>query len=341
MIKSWTIALRPSRRRFAPPQDDDNLLMKSTISRHPEERTGAAGTRLEGRTPSAPQLAGRQFIGLFGLGSNTGRSYAATLLRIVLYPLAAAIILALALFNLSGPSGGHTPLDAVFGILMQFGLIVAAGAAVLRGVVQSHRRPWQSLVAPDLRIDWRRLTIGLGVQLAILGGEFGAVAVLAGLPLRAALPAAPPAALLALILIPLQSASEEVLFRGYLTQAVGRLVRSRVLIALVVALVFGGLHLTSHGPLTIPYFAVFSLVLSAVSLRDDRLELAIGGHTGVNLFGFGAGGLLSVGPAAIGLGSDAGTFNWVSIVALTANGALFYGLTRLLVRVLCRPPSLV
>jgi membrane protease YdiL (CAAX protease family) len=287
----------------------------------------------------AARQYGRQFIGLAGLGINTGRSYAAALLRILLYPLAAAVVLALVVVvaNL----GGLALPDAIVGILTQFGLIVAAGAAVLRGLVRSHRRPWQSLVAPDPGIDWRRLSIGLGVQLALLAGEFAGVAVLAGLRLRAGLPAALPAALLALVLIPLQSASEEVLFRGYLTQALGRLVRSRVLIALIVALLFGGLHLNSHGPLTIPYFAVFSLILSVVSLRDDRLELAIGCHTGVNLFGFAVGGLLEIGPAAIGLDSQAAAFNVASIALLAVNGALFYGLTRLLIRVFCKPRSTV
>jgi uncharacterized protein len=289
----------------------------------------------------AARQYGRQFIGLAGLGINTGRSYAAALARIVLYPLAAAIALGLTVvaINFADWPPDLIALNPVIGIITQFGLIVAAGAAVLRGVVRSHRRPWQSLVAPDLRVDWRRLSIGLGVQLAVLAGEFAAVAVLAGLPLRVGLPAPLSATLLALIVIPLQSASEEVLFRGYLTQAIGRLVHGRGVVALIVALIFGGLHLNSHGLLTIPYFAVFSLILSVVSLRDDRLELAIGCHTGVNLFGFAAGGLLGIGPAAIGLNSQAAAFNVASIALLAVNGALFYGLTRLLVRVFCKSPS--
>ena len=44
-------------------------------------------------------------------------------------------------------------------------------------------------------------------------------------------------------------------------------------------------------------------------------------------------------PAVVGAGDGGMPFNWAAIVALVLNGALFYGITRLLVRVFCRPPS--
>ena len=72
--------------------------------------------------------------------------------------------------------------------------------------------------------------------------------------------------------IPPQAASEGLLFRGYLTQALGRIIRSRVLIAATVGLVFSLLHFNAHGPLTVPYFFVLSLIFSLVSLRDERLR---------------------------------------------------------------------
>ncbi len=46
-------AVRPSRRRFAPPQDEGEVLLPQTSFPHPEERP--QGARLEGRT--APVLA--------------------------------------------------------------------------------------------------------------------------------------------------------------------------------------------------------------------------------------------------------------------------------------------
>src|SRR6266446_5060675 len=310
--------------------------MPCTNLPHPEERP--SGARLEGRASALPRRPrGWQFIDLAGLGSNTGRSYAAALLRIVLYPLAVAVLLGLAV-ALGAVVGHPLPgsMDPIVGILIQYGLIVVAGFAVLRSVERSHRRPWRSLVAPDLSIDWRRLAIGGGVQLAILGGELALLHALSGWPWRFAIAAGLPFFLLAVLLIPLQSASEELLFRGYLTQALGRIVRSRILIAATVGALFGVLHLNTHGPLTMPSFFVLSLIFSLVSLRDDRLELAIGGHAATNLFAFGVANASLIGPGAVGGGGASMAFNWAAIVALMLNGALFYGITRLLVRLCAR-----
>jgi CAAX protease family protein len=275
---------------------------------------------------------GWKFIDLAGLGSNTGRSYLAALLRIIFYPMAFAALLGAAM------SLGHppAPIGRLLGILLQFGPIVVAGIVLARSVARIHRRPWQSLIAPDLRIDWRRLAIGLGAELAILAGQLALVHALTGWPWTLSMAAAAlPVLALGAVLIPLQAASEELLFRGYLTQALGRIVRSRLLIAAVVALVFGLLHLAAHGPLTVPYFLVLSLVFSLVSLRDERLELVIGGHAAMNLFAVVAANSGMVGAVIGNTEGSAAPFNWASIAVLLVNGALFYGTTRLLVRFFC------
>lgn len=282
-----------------------------------------------------PEARGRgwQFIDLAELGSNTWGSYGAALLRVVSYPLAFTALLALFGVTVGPRLGGSWA--AVGAAVLQFGPIVVAGAALLRGVAHSHRRPWRSLIAADLRLDWRRLAIGGGVEFAILGGQLALVVALTGWRWRFSLPAALPLFALAVLLIPLQAASEEMLFRGYLTQALGRVVRSRVLIAVAVGVVFGLLHFNTHGPLTMPYFLVLSLIFSLVSLRDERLELAIGGHAAMNLFGFAAANSTLVGPGSVGLDTAAMPFNGAAIAVVIVNGAIFYGATRLLVRLFC------
>ncbi len=274
---------------------------------------------------------GWEFIDLAGLGSNTAHSYAAALARTISYPLAVAAVLGAVagIGHLSGSSA------AAVGVLLQYGPIVVAGGAVLYSVERSHRRPWLSSIALDRRIDWRRLAIGCGVELAIVLGQLALIHAVTGWPWKFVLPAALPLVAVTLLLIPLQAASEEILFRGYLTQALGRVLRSRVLIVLIVALVFGMLHFNAYGPLTLPYFFVLSLIFSLVSLRDDRLELVIGGHSAMNSFAVVTASFSPLAPGIVGIEEGALPFNAAAIVVLLVNGALFYGLTRPLVRLFC------
>ncbi|MDP3715838.1 MAG: CPBP family intramembrane metalloprotease, partial [Burkholderiales bacterium] len=92
-----------------------------------------------------------------------------------------------------------------------------------------------------------------------------------------------------LLLTPLQCAAEELVFRGYLMQAAGRLCRHPVVPALFSSAVFTLPHLYNPevaayglGIMAANYFAM-GLLLAVVTLRDGRLELAIGAHAGNNL----------------------------------------------------------
>ena len=137
-----------------------------------------------------------------------------------------------------------------------------------------------------------------------------------------------PVLTLAFLLTPLQAASEEILFRGYLTQALGRIFRSRYKIVVAVGVIFAVLHFNAYGPLTMPYMFVVSLIFSLTTLRDDRIELAIGAHTAQNW--------LSVGSIdSLVNGHTAFQITWPYLLAVVLHGILFYGLTRLLVRLTC------
>jgi len=273
---------------------------------------------------------GWRFIDLAALGRNTWRSYVATLLRVIFLPLAfLALVVAGLFFVDAGPllRDSEVPTSV---IALATGSVIVMGLGLVWGVVRSHRRPWMSLISPDLRLDWRRLAIGAAVGGALLALSVGLGRLVAGEPSPAASAITLPGLLVVLLLVPLQAASEEMLFRGYLTQALGRVLRRRAVIAVVVGLLFGAVHLNAYGPLTIPYLLVLSLVYSAVSLRDERLELVIGAHTANNWLAIGAFGAL--GAAGRGVRLD-----WPAFAILIVNGALFYGITRALVRRFCQP----
>jgi membrane protease YdiL (CAAX protease family) len=265
---------------------------------------------------------GSTFIGLAALGINSRRAYIISLLRIVFYPHVFLILAGLLAAWLAFPK----QLSPVAMVILIFGYIIAGGVAVIQSVVRTHRRPWRSLISVQLTVDWRRLAIGAAVQAVLIGLLLVPADLLAGQPMRP-LPA-PPVLVLALLLTPLQAATEEIVFRGYLTQALGRIFRSRAKIIVAVGILFAMLHWNTYGPLTMPFMFLFSVLMSLVSLRDEGLELTIGAHTAVNWMGVGEIGVMVSGHAPAQV-------TWQHFPALAIGGIMFYALTRLGIRLLC------
>lgn len=276
-----------------------------------------------------PPAWGWRFIDLAGLGVNTWRSYGLTLLVVVVVPVVFLALAFVAIFG-AAAAGLLSQQDARFAVIVTaFTSLVVAGLVLAWSVRRFHRRPWRSLISPDLSLDWRRLAIGAGVQTALLLLVVYLGHRLTGQPWRLRLTTGLPLLFVLLLLIPFQAAAEEMLFRGYLTQALGRVVRSRIVIALVVGLLFGLLHFNAYGSLTVPYLAVLSLIFSLASLRDERLELTIGAHTAMNW--------LAVATGALGASQSEIQIAWPALLLVLAHGALFFALTRLLVRLICDP----
>ncbi len=95
---------------------------------------------------------------------------------------------------------------------------------------------------------------------------------------------------LALLLLPLQTSAEELVFRGYLPQWMGLRARRIWLPLIVPALLFGLLHIanpevSSYGFwLTMPLYIGIGLLLGWVTLRSQGLEMAFGLHLANNLY---------------------------------------------------------
>ena len=99
-----------------------------------------------------------------------------------------------------------------------------------------------------------------------------------------------PVLVVALLLLPLQVAAEEIVMRGYLMQAVALLSKHRWIPLLVTSLLFGLLHFANpetgeFGFLPAMYGYIFmGLFLGLITLLDDGLELPIGIHFANNLY---------------------------------------------------------
>lgn len=184
-------------------------------------------------------------------------------------------------FELSTNSSKRAVLIALFSaVLMLPGLWIA-----LRYV---HHRSLRSVIAPTGKVHWKNYTramlfIGIYAGLTslpvLLNAEFTQQ-----LTLRQWLPWLAPA----LLLIFLQTATEELVFRGYLMQQLAARFRSRWVWWLLPALLFGALHYNplfygENAWLVIGAAILSGLIFGDITARTGDLSISLGMHFANNL----------------------------------------------------------
>jgi|SaaInl0LU_22_DNA_1037365.scaffolds.fasta_scaffold00144_20 membrane protease YdiL (CAAX protease family) len=176
---------------------------------------------------------------------------------------------------------------SLFLMLLPFvgGLIV-----LLFGVKKLHFQSVKALVTSRVEIDWSRFFFAFGVWGGLVVLTFGIQYVLSPdffvfnfrpIPFLGML-------VLGLILIPLQTSAEEILFRGYLLQGTAVLFRNKWLPLFITSLFFGMMHydnpeIDKLGEILLVYYCLTGLFLGAIVIMDDGLELSMGFHAANNL----------------------------------------------------------
>ena len=92
-----------------------------------------------------------------------------------------------------------------------------------------------------------------------------------------------------LVLIPLQTTSEELTYRGYWMQGTGLLTRNFLVLALINGILFLLPHIvnpeiSAGGILAMVYYVVVGFSLAFITLKSGTLELAIGMHAANNIY---------------------------------------------------------
>ena len=97
-------------------------------------------------------------------------------------------------------------------------------------------------------------------------------------------------ALIAVLLIPLQTSFEELLFRGHMIQGIGIHTKSRAAALMITSILFGLMHIANpevgelgYGILT--YYIGTGFLFGIITLMDEGLELVLGFHAANNLIG--------------------------------------------------------
>ena len=174
-------------------------------------------------------------------------------------------------------------------MLLPFIFGLAATLFVIRRV---HNRPSRTTITARSRIDWQRVFMGFGLWFGLnLAFELVSYALSPGdytfqkpgLSFLILL-------IIALCFLPLQIAFEEILFRGYLLQGLGRLFKNRWLPWLLTSVAFGLMH--AQNPEVMQYgfskmmfyYIGIGLILGLITIMDNGLELALGIHAATNIY---------------------------------------------------------
>jgi len=184
-------------------------------------------------------------------------------------------------------------IDKNIGFLLILLLFVFALIALFLGIRFIHKRNFMELISPTGKFDWKRMIWGtmtwLGLLIVVEIGmyfynpsnyifrdpEWSFLFLL----------------LITVLILPIQTAFEEIFTRGYLLQSIAYNSKSIFLGFVVSIVVFALMH--GFNPETFKYgfWPMMSYYLSAAALLglivvfDKRLELAIGVHTATNVFG--------------------------------------------------------
>jgi membrane protease YdiL (CAAX protease family) len=186
-----------------------------------------------------------------------------------------------------------TPIDQVWQytavslsfVFFLLGLLIAVKAI--------HQRRFLTLIQANAVVRGRRILKGAGVWAMLMGLSYLIEAAIFPSHFVVTFHAAAWFVLvpIALLLTSIQSATEELFFRGYLLQGLGLLTRNRWIVIFITSIIFAVLHFgnpevaasNSFVWIALHYFAI-GVFFGFITLKDNSLELAIGAHAANNLF---------------------------------------------------------
>ncbi|WP_163326307.1 CPBP family intramembrane glutamic endopeptidase [Draconibacterium mangrovi] len=156
-----------------------------------------------------------------------------------------------------------------------------------------HQRTSKDVVNGGQAFRWNRFWLGVVVWGAIMLILFFAQLAISPeeLEFRFDPTAFIPLVFVAVLLIPIQSGTEEFIFRGYLAQGVAGWTKRRWAVILIPSVLFALLHAANpevkeHGFwMMMPSYFVFGVAFAITALLDDGIELAIGIHAVNNTLG--------------------------------------------------------
>ncbi|MCF6222146.1 MAG: CPBP family intramembrane metalloprotease [Flavobacteriaceae bacterium] len=170
-------------------------------------------------------------------------------------------------------------------LMFVFGLI-----SLLFAVVKIHKRPIVSLVTSRKKIDWNRVFYGFilwfGITLATILINYSLspenyIWNFKAIPFFILV-------IVSIVMMPIQTSFEELLFRGYFMQGLGVVFKNAFVPLFVTSIIFGLLHIFNPeydklGPLVMVYYIGTGFLFGITTLMDEGTELSLGMHAANNI----------------------------------------------------------
>ncbi len=194
-------------------------------------------------------------------------------------------------FSLNSESimGILEPNLSLFLLMLSFIVALAAFFGVIKYM---HKQTVLSVTTSREKVDWSRIFFSFGIW--TIFSVVSTLMVFYTSPQDFVINFKPIPFLILLVIgtlmIPIQTSTEEYVFRGYLMQGFANLAGNKWFPLLMTSVIFGGLHffnpeVTKIGNLIMVYYIGTGLFLGIITLMDEGMELALGFHAANNLIG--------------------------------------------------------
>jgi hypothetical protein len=181
------------------------------------------------------------------------------------------------------------PNTTLFLILLSF---VFAFFAIILVVRNFHKQTLLSVTTSREKVDWKRVFFSSGIWSVFT--IVSTVIMYYSSPESFVVNFKPiPFLILAgigILLIPIQTSTEEYVFRGYLMQGFALLAKNKWFPLVMTSVIFGGMHIANPevekmGYIILVYYIGTGFFLGIITLMDEGMELALGFHAANNLVG--------------------------------------------------------
>ena len=175
----------------------------------------------------------------------------------------------------------------LFLILLSFAFALAGLWIVVK---KMHHQGFKEIITSRPKIDWKRVLFAF-----VIWGIFSVAMILLVYftePGKYILQFNPGKfiilAIIAILLVPVQTSVEELIFRGYLMQGFGLLAKNRWFPLIMTSVIFGVMHIANPeikqmGYIALVYYIGTGFALGIMTLMDEGTELALGFHAANNL----------------------------------------------------------